>query len=169
MTGCTISPLAFTMAKEIIIRALKWVVGGKRLQCGQRLPPIRAYMDDITTMTTTVPCTKRLLEKLHQDITWARMKIKPSKCRSISIVKGQVTHQRFHIGGRPLPTVFRNAREELGPMVWCEAKGHRAGKLKLWCFQFDILPRLMWHITVYEIPINKVEKLERMIRTQVKQ
>ena len=27
MAGCTISPLAFTMAMEIIIRASKWVVG----------------------------------------------------------------------------------------------------------------------------------------------
>ncbi|KAJ8346703.1 hypothetical protein SKAU_G00281040 [Synaphobranchus kaupii] len=86
MAGCTISPLAFTMAMELIIRASKWVAGGQRLR--QQLPPIRAYMDDITTLTTTVPCTKRLLTKLHQNITWARMKIKPSKCRSISIVKG---------------------------------------------------------------------------------
>ncbi|KAL1279313.1 hypothetical protein QQF64_025986 [Cirrhinus molitorella] len=36
MAGCTISPLAFTMAMEIIIRASKWVVGGERLQCNQR-------------------------------------------------------------------------------------------------------------------------------------
>jgi len=29
--GCTISPLAFTMAMEVIIRASRWVVGGERL------------------------------------------------------------------------------------------------------------------------------------------
>lgn len=62
MAGCTISPFAFTMAMKVIIRASKWVVGGERLQCNQRLPPIRAYMDNLTTLTTTVPCTKRLLE-----------------------------------------------------------------------------------------------------------
>lgn len=62
MAGCTISPFAFTMAIKVIIRASKWVVGGEWLQCNQRLPPIRAYMDDLTTLTTTVPCTKRLLE-----------------------------------------------------------------------------------------------------------
>ncbi len=43
------------------------------------------------------------------------------------------------------------------------------GKLKLWCFQFGILPRLLWPLTVYEIPINKVEKLERLISMQLKQ
>lgn len=88
--------LAFTMAIEIIIRASKCVVGVKQLQCGQRLPPIRAYIDDITTVTlTTVPCTKRLLDNLHQNITWANMKLKPSKCRRISIVKGQIKDDNF--------------------------------------------------------------------------
>jgi len=33
------------------------------LASGMRLPPIRAYMDDMTTMTTTVACTNRLLGK----------------------------------------------------------------------------------------------------------
>lgn len=75
MAGCTTSPLAFTMAMEIIIRASRWVVGGARLLSGQKLPPIQAYMDDLTTLTTTGPCTKRLLEKLHQNITGARMKL----------------------------------------------------------------------------------------------
>ena len=42
MAGCTISPVAFTMAMEVIIRASKWVVGGQRVDSGQRLPPLRA-------------------------------------------------------------------------------------------------------------------------------
>ncbi|KAG7495746.1 hypothetical protein JOB18_004645 [Solea senegalensis] len=178
MAGCTISPLAFTMAMEIIIKASKWVVGGERLHCKQRLPPIRAYMDDLTTLTTTVPCTKRLLEKLHQNITCARTKLKPSKCRSISIMKGQVTDQRFHVGGTPVPTVSEMPIKSLGR--WYDAKLKDTeqfeqikndtskhinktllpGKLKLWCFQFGILPRLLWLLTVYEISITKVEKLE---------
>lgn len=54
-------------------------------------------MDDKTTLMTTVPCTKRLLEKINQNITKGRMKIKPSKCIRISIVN--VTDQRFHSDG----------------------------------------------------------------------
>ena len=40
-------PLAFTIAMEIIIRVSKWVVGGERKN-GTQLPPIRAYMEDLT-------------------------------------------------------------------------------------------------------------------------
>jgi len=76
MAGCTISPLAFTMAMEVIIRASRWVVGGEHLDSGMRLPPIRAYMDDMTTMTTTVACTNRLLGNLTDNIEWAQMQIK---------------------------------------------------------------------------------------------
>ena len=148
MAGCTISPLAFTMAMEVIIRASKWVVGGERLECGQRLPPIRAYMDDMTTLTSTLACTKHLL---------ARMKLKPSKSRSISIVKGKLVDQRFYIDDTSIPLVSELPVKSLGR--WYNAslkdsdqsdqlreeaikgpvsidKTLLPGKLKQWCLQF---------------------------------
>ena len=189
MAGCTISPLAFTMAMEVIIRASKWVVGGERMKCGQRLPPIRAYMDDMTTLTSTVACTKHLLGKLHANITWARMKFKPSKSRSISIVKGKLTDQRFHINNAPIPLVSELPVKSLGRLYNARLKDSDQsdqlreetikglvsidktllpGKLKLWCLQFGLLPRLMWPLTVYEIPMTKVEKLERTVSSYIK-
>jgi len=44
MAGCTISPLAFTMAMEVIIRASRWVVGGERCASGMRLPSDNTWM-----------------------------------------------------------------------------------------------------------------------------
>ena len=189
MAGCTISPLAFTMAMEVIIRASRWVVGGERTERGLRLPPIRAYMDDMTTITTTAACTRRLLGKLQENIQWARMKIKPSKSRSVSIVKGQLKDVKFHIGDDPIPTVSEQPVKSLGR--WYNAslkdkdqvqqlrqdianglesinKTLLPGKLKLWCLQFGLLPRIMWPLTIYEVPITTVEKMERTITSYVK-
>lgn len=45
----TISPLAFTMALELIVKASKWVLGGKQLKFVQWLALIRPYMDDLKT------------------------------------------------------------------------------------------------------------------------
>lgn len=87
MAGCTISPLAFTMAMEVIIHASQWVVGGQKLKLGFRLPPIRAYMDDVTILITTKACATQLLNKLQENSQWAQIEIKPSKSRSISIIK----------------------------------------------------------------------------------
>ncbi|KAK0136753.1 Retrovirus-related Pol polyprotein from type-2 retrotransposable element R2DM [Merluccius polli] len=184
MAGCTISPLAFTMAMEVIIRASRWVVGGEQIRPGLRLPPIRAYMDDMTTLTSTIPCTRRLLRKLQENIEWARMKFKPSKSRSLSVVKGKLSDQRFYIGEEPIPTVAEKPIKSLGR--WYDAtlkdtvqveqlrqdtisglqsieKTMLPGRLKLWCLQFGLLPRLMWPLTIYEVPISKVDKLERLV------
>ncbi|KAI2667638.1 Retrovirus-related Pol polyprotein from type-2 retrotransposable element R2DM [Labeo rohita] len=172
-----------------IIRASKWVVGGERLQSGQCLSPIRAYMDDMTTLTSTIACTKRLLEKLHANITWAHMKLKPSKSRSISIVRGKLIDQKFHIDETPIPMVLEMPVKSLGR--WYNAslndsdqtdqlreetiKGLESinntllpGKLKLWCLQFGLLPHLMWPLTVYMLPITKIEKLERTVSSYIK-
>lgn len=75
MAGCTVSPLAFTMAMEIISQASKWTVGGQRVSSGLSLPPLRAYLNDITTLTTTISCARRFLRKLEENISWARIKI----------------------------------------------------------------------------------------------
>lgn len=52
-----ISPLEFTIAMEEIIRAPKWVVGGERQQGGIHLPPIRACLYDMTSMSAIAACT----------------------------------------------------------------------------------------------------------------
>ena len=36
-------------------------------------------------------------------------------------------------------------------------------KLKLWCMQFGLIPCLMWPLTLYEAPLSKLEKVERLI------
>ncbi|TWW73490.1 hypothetical protein D4764_15G0008840 [Takifugu flavidus] len=177
------------MAMELIIRASCWVVGGERLKNGLRLPPIRAYMDDMTTITTTRACTKRLLEKLQKNIQWARMEIKPSKSGSISIVKGQLANDRFHINNEPVPTILEKPIKSLGRWYSAELKDSKQveqlkqdtisglrqinstalpGKLKLWCFQFGLLPRLMWPISIYEVTLSHANRLERLVNVQVR-
>lgn len=39
LEGCSISPLAFTMAMEVVICACRWVVGGQQLKAGVCLHP----------------------------------------------------------------------------------------------------------------------------------
>lgn len=114
MAGCTIFPLAFTKVMEVIIRASKWVIGGERLTFGTCLPLIRAFMDDLTTITTTASYTRCLWEKLQENISPDRMKFRPSKSRSIKIVKGKLTQQRFYINQEPFPTVSEKPIKSLG-------------------------------------------------------
>ncbi|XP_042072404.1 uncharacterized protein LOC121813033 [Haplochromis burtoni] len=184
MAGCTISPQAFIMAMESVMRASRWVVEDERHKSGLCLPPIRAYMDDMTNITTTKPCTRRLLQKLQENIEWARMEFKPSKSRSISIIKGKLTAEQFYISGEPIPTVLEKPIKSLGRWynadlndMWQleQLRQNLAddlkqinntalpGKLKLWCFQFGLLPRLLWLLTMYKVSLNHANRLERLV------
>ncbi|ROI52205.1 hypothetical protein DPX16_3475 [Anabarilius grahami] len=171
MAGCTISPLAFTLAMEVIIQASRWTVGGQRIRSGLRLPPVRAYMDVLTTLTTTKVCTVQLLRKLRENIERARMKIKPSKSRSISIIKGKLSDHRFHIGEEPIPTVSEKPVKSLGRCYDASLKDKEQveqlrkevasglekidrtllpGKLKLWCMQSISVPKSDWMIRLLD-------------------
>ncbi|CAJ1083019.1 uncharacterized protein LOC125005379 [Xyrichtys novacula] len=93
------------------------------------------------------------------------MKFKPSKSRSISIVKGKLTDQRFHIKDTPILLVSELPVKSLGRLYNAHLKDSDQsdqlreetikalvsidktllpGKLKLWCLQFGLLPHLMW-------------------------
>ena len=95
------------MATEVITKASKWVVGGQRLQDGTQLPPIRAWMDDILL------CTHQLLTKLNDSLKWARMNVKPSKLRTVSISKGKLVEERFYIDGEVIPSIVEKPFESL--------------------------------------------------------
>ncbi|CAJ1053434.1 hypothetical protein D4764_02G0002730 [Xyrichtys novacula] len=78
------------------------------------LPPIKVYMDNMMTITTTNACTKRLLDKIQENIKWLGMEIKPSKFRSISIVQGKLTNEKVHVNNEPIPTVLEKPIKSLG-------------------------------------------------------
>lgn len=71
-------------------------------------------MYDIT-VTMTDACTRRLLHKLQENTTWARMGIKPNNPHSISIVRGQLTNEKFHftILDKPIKSLDRCYNAEL--------------------------------------------------------
>ena len=56
ITGCTISATLFALAMNMLIKAAEVECRGPTTRSGQRQPPIRAYMDDmtITTITTVI-------------------------------------------------------------------------------------------------------------------
>ena len=91
------------------------VVRGEHLNNGLSLPPVQAYVDDMTTITTTTKaCTKHLLEKFQGNIKWARTEIKFNKFCGIFIVKSQLTDEMFRFYNEPAPIVLEKPIKSLG-------------------------------------------------------
>lgn len=111
------------------------------------------------------------------------------KSRTLSIVKGKVVDKRFVGNYEVVRTVLEKPEKSLGR--WYDANPSNdalfvalrqktsqgvgnieklglPGKSKLCFLQFGLFPRLMWSLTVYEVPLSEVEKIEKMINSFVR-
>ena len=152
---------------------------------GIRQPPTRAFMDDMTITAKSVVECRWMLEDLERLISWARMKFKPEKSRSLVLKKGKVnTRMKFKIKGEVIPTVTEKPVKSLGKWFDTSLKDTESitqmviqgeewmckidrsglpGKYKAWCYQHGVLPRLLWPLMIYDVPFTIVEKMERKI------
>lgn len=87
------------------------------VKVGVRQPPMRAYMDDLTVPTSSVPGSRWILQGLERLIKWARMSFKPAKSRTLVLKKGKVTDKfRFMLEGSPIPSISEKPVKSLGKL-----------------------------------------------------
>src|SRR4029434_1513287 len=105
VTGCTISPILFIMGMNLLITAAVKESRGPIMESGIRQPPLRGFMDDLTITTATHVQTRWILKAIDDVETWARMKSKPKKSRSLVIRNGKVTNRfQLQIQGEAIPS-----------------------------------------------------------------
>ncbi|XP_035990671.1 uncharacterized protein LOC118562404 [Fundulus heteroclitus] len=185
ITGCTISVVLFSLAMNMVVKSAEVECRGPLTKSGVRQPPIRAYMDDLTVTTASVPGCRWILHGLEKLISWARMSFNPSKSRSMVLKKGKVMDKfRFSISGTVIPTIteqpvkslgklfdstlkdsvaIQKASLELGAWLTKVDKSGLPGRFKAWIYQHSILPRILWPLLIYAVPMTAVESLERKI------
>ena len=79
---------------------------GPLSKSGQLQPPIRAFMDDPTVMTESVPGCRWVLKGLEKVMDRARTQFKPAKSRSMVLRKRKVVDRfRINITGPAIPTI----------------------------------------------------------------
>ena len=182
--GCTVSPVLFVLAMQVIVRSSEDSGQGVEVAPGQILPPIRSFMDDLTRLNSQPQISAAILQRLQVLIEWTRMAFKAKKSRSLVLKRGRVQKYTFHLRGEVIPAVSESPVKSLGRWYTKELKDtNRAkeiiaqmneglasiersglpGKCKLWCLQFGLLPRLIWPLTIYEVAITHVEAMERKI------
>ena len=112
-----------------------------------------------------------MLEDLEKLFTWARMRFKPTKSRSLVIRKGKLEKVVFRISNKTIPTIQENPIKCLGKWFnermcdtesitemrqqtkeWLDSvdKSGLPGSYKAWCYQHGILTRLTWPLFIYD-------------------
>lgn len=121
-------------------------------------------------------------QRLDELTLWARMKIKPSKSRSLSIRKGVRSDRTvFMAGGEKIPLLAEQPIRSLGRQYTSELSDRQMGrlvqkqltdglaridnsqlpgKLKVWCYQFTLYQRIMWPLKVSEVPSSAASRMD---------
>ncbi|KAK3759133.1 hypothetical protein RRG08_033378 [Elysia crispata] len=113
--GCTISPILFVMAMEVILKAAKDSAGPSNLGGGCYMPPLKVFMDDTTIICSNEDEARRMLECIDVLMAWCRMKFKPKKSRSLSVKKGTIDATTiFTVANQQIPMVSHEPVKSLG-------------------------------------------------------
>ena len=127
MMGCVISSLLFVLGMELILRGAANTSKGVMKKEHLTLPPSTAFMDDITIVVPSQIAAIGLLQRYYDLFTWARMKVKPKKSRSLSLVGGSVREIHFKIRGDKIPTVREKPVKSLGRLYSIPLTGRHRG------------------------------------------
>ena len=101
MMGSVIAPLLFVL--EMILRC--GYVNTNQIT-GHSM---KAFMDDVTLIAESRSLMEQLVTRLQELFKWAAMKIKPSKCRSLSFLKGNCKEIKFSVNGNEIHTTRKKA------------------------------------------------------------
>src|SRR3984885_7501185 len=126
--GCTISPTLFVTAMQVILKAAEKFAKGPKLGEEYHLPPLKAFMDDTTILTTDEDQARKMLDRLDDLIKWCRMSFKPKKSRSLSISKGKTYKVTFMVSDQVIPTVIEEPVKSLGRVYDDSLKDKKAIK-----------------------------------------
>ena len=126
--GCTVSPVLFVLAMEVLIRGAQPCFPEVSALPGRPQPALRAFMDDITILSQSSEITERGLARLQELVKWMGMKFKAKKCRSLSIKRGRVTQQLYNVNEERIPTLKEEPVKSLGRQYQCSLNDKSKGR-----------------------------------------
>ena len=183
--GCTVSIILFLSAMNVVI---EYALPLKHCTVNG-CPPMKAFMDDLFIMSTSIISSQELLNRTVCALSWARMIFRASKSRSIVIQSGKIIDTAFAVNGENIPSIHRKPVKFLGRSIdhnlsdavavdnliqQCHQgllaidKSFHRGVQKLWILQHLLIPRIRWPISIYEVSPTTVQTLEQKISTYVR-
>ena len=88
------------------------------LENGNKLPLKCSFMDDLSLMSSSVPGTRILLQRVLVALHWARMKAKPPKSRSCVVKAGRCMDvQPFEVDKEPIKSIQQKPAKMLGRWI----------------------------------------------------
>lgn len=114
-------------------------------------------------------------------MSWARIKIKPSESRSLSLRRGVRNDTIFVVSREKIPLLSEQPIKSLERQYTAELSDKQMGrtvikqltdglsridqsqlpeKYKVWCYQFTLYRRVMWRLKMSEISSSTANKMD---------
>ena len=112
MMGCVISQLLFVLVMEMILRSAD--VNTNQITG----PSMKPFMDVVTLIAESRSHMEQLVTRLQELFKWAAMKIKSSKCQSLSLLKGNCKEIKFSVDENEIPPIHEKSVKNLGRVLF---------------------------------------------------
>ena len=141
------------------------------------------FADDFCLITSDKRSHQRIIKQINDHINSMGMMLKPSKCRSFSLKGGRPSKEIFNINEHPVPSIADEEQKFLGRVLFYSGKSEECFELlkkniierlenlektairpefKLQIYQIYILPSIRFLLTVHDLPISHLSKLDTM-------
>ena len=80
------------------------------------------YADDFCLITSDLRAQRKIIADINNSINSMGMKLKPSKCRSLSLCSGKATDTPFFIGDHRIPSIKDEEQKFLGKLLFFSGK-----------------------------------------------
>ena len=196
--ACCTRPITLFLAGMNIILEYSLVATTPQFHLNNiSLPPMRAFMDDVNIMSSTICGAKILLSRCTIALNWAGLTFRADKSRSI-VIKGRSMNTAPFSVSSPrelsdftsfIPSIHSRPVKFLGQIIdgsisdrkslhELEKKlldtlniidtSHFTGSQKLWFLQHLLSPGIQWPILIYEVPISLAFKLEQKASVHIR-
>ena len=159
---------------------------GYKLDNDKKVTPIITlpYADDFCLITTNLRTHQNIINDIYRNINSMGMKLKPSKCRSLSISAGKARDVPFFIGEDRVPSIRDREQKFLGCLLFFSGKSEDTFKLifdtlkqalenieasmvrseyKLWILKNYLIPSKRFFLTVHTLPQTHLGKLDTFV------
>ena len=197
--GCTLSIILFLAGMNIILEYVLVACAPHFITSSKvSLPLVKAFMDDVNLMSSSVSGAQTLLARCATALQWAGMEFRADKSRSFIIKKGKsLNSSPFCVSEPSNPTDFSlfipsihsmpvrflgriidgsitdrksvdELAEKLSDGLKIIDKSPFKGTQKLWILQHLLIPRIQWPLLIYEVPMSVAMRLEQKVSTYIR-
>ena len=191
--GDPLSPTIFLMVFNPVLLKLQNLESkcGYKLHSDSKTTPVITlpYADDFCLITSNMKTHQNIINDIHKCINSMGMKLKPSKCRSLSIKGGYSANIPFHIGDTAIPSISEEEQKFLGKLLFFSGKSEETFKLvrdtlkealanieaslirpeyKLWILKNYLIPSKRFLLTVHTLTQTHLKLLDTFVDKHTK-